>query len=96
MKKLCVSAVVAGVLAMSVSYAYAGAIKVTRDIENESFSCESSAGIPLEYAYATRNLNFERGINVPDNAIEQWDISEAQNGSVIAYALPNEESSSFL
>ena len=43
MKKLCVSAVVAGVLAMSVSYAYAGAIKVTRDIENESFTVSGKA-----------------------------------------------------
>ena len=38
-----------------------------------------------------RNITFENEINVPSNAIESWDISEAQNRSIVAYVVASND-----
>ena len=47
------------------------------------------------YKEKIKTITFEDKINVPNNAIESWDVSEQQNGAYMAYVLPNETDSTF-
>ena len=42
-----------------------------------------------------KNITFEKGIDVPTNAVEYWDLSSEENGSIIGYVLPNEDDSDY-
>ena len=47
------------------------------------------------YKEKIKTITFEDKINVPNNAIESWDVSEQQNGAYMDYVLPNETDSTF-
>ena len=45
------------------------------------------------YKQNIKTITLEEEINIPDDAIESWDVGEAQNGNVMAYIVPNVEDS---
>ena len=47
------------------------------------------------YKTKIKTITFEDKINVPDSAIESWDVSEQQNGAYMAYVVPNETDSTY-
>ena len=47
------------------------------------------------YNSKIKTITFEDEINVPEEAIESWDIGVAQNGNVIAYVTTNEIDSTY-
>ena len=42
-----------------------------------------------------KNISFEDKINIPNNAVESWDISVGQKGKVMSYIVPNKNDSSY-
>ena len=46
------------------------------------------------YKQKIKTITFERGINVPANAVASWDIGVNQNGDVMAYVVSNTTDSS--
>ena len=47
------------------------------------------------YKEKIKTITFEDQINVPETAIESWDVSESQNGAYMAYVVPNEADSTY-
>ena len=43
-----------------------------------------------KYKQKIKNIIFENSINVPDNAVESWDVSSTGNGKVMAYIKNND------
>ena len=60
-----------------------------------SSSTDESAFRSSTYKLKIKSITIEDEINVPDDVVGSWDISEAQNDGVIAYVLTNEEDSSY-
>ena len=44
-----------------------------------------------EYKQKIKKITFERGINVPENAVDSWDIGVNKIGDVMSYLVTNEE-----
>ena len=47
------------------------------------------------YKEKIKTITFEDKINIRSNKIEEWDISEEQDNSIIAYVTPNESDSTY-
>ena len=47
------------------------------------------------YQSKIKNITFEDIINVPEDAVESWDIGVHQNGNVMSYIVPNENDSTY-
>ena len=47
------------------------------------------------YTNKFKNVSIQNSINIPENAIESWDIGVSQTGDVMAYVIANESDSSY-
>ena len=65
----------------------------TADLTNVTVNCPENERTQL--SSKTKNLTFQRGINIPEDAIKTIDLSAAQNNSIIAYVVENKDNPSY-
>ena len=68
--------------------------KSFNDLMGSAFLSEEYYDYEENY-FLYKNITFESGINIPDDAIESWDIGVSENENVIAYVVTNEEDSTY-
>lgn len=83
-------------LKFSVAYVQANDTAVERLLPIiMAFEADSTVAYKSEtYAPNIKTINLEKTINVPSDAVESWDIGQAQNGNVMAYVVKNSEDTS--